>query len=44
MAILILVQTRDRALTAKDKYIREEYKHNFELNRERAKPLQYSAQ
>ncbi len=32
----ILVQTRDKAFTARDKYIREEYKENFQLNRERA--------
>ena len=32
----ILVATRDRAFTARDKNIREEYKENFERNRERA--------
>ncbi len=35
-AAKIIVATRDKAFDARDKYIREEYKQNFELNRERA--------
>ena len=33
---LILVETRDKAFTARDTYIRDEYKENFKLQRERA--------
>ncbi len=38
-ATSIIVQTRDRAYTARAKYVETEYKQNFELNRERADRL-----